>query len=61
MDSSSQTQAAGHIDDHAHAIDDLHQRLAAIPGASKEGLQAAVDTYKAAHQQFRDDALECMN
>lgn len=61
MDSSSQAQAAGHIDAHAQSIDDLHQRLAAIPGASKAQLQTAVDTYKAAHQQFRDDALECMN
>ena len=61
MDSSSHTQAAGHIDAHAHSIDDLHQQLAGLPGASKAQLQAAVDTYKAAHQQFRDDALECMN
>lgn len=58
---SSRDQAAAHIDAHAHAIDHLHTTLSALAGADKAGLQAAVASYKAAHQQFRDDALECMN
>ncbi|HEY8298525.1 MAG TPA: hypothetical protein VIG32_10960 [Candidatus Baltobacteraceae bacterium] len=61
MDSSSHDQAAGHIDAHARSIDDLHAKLAALPGASKDRLQTAVDKYKSAHKQFRDDALGCMN
>lgn len=58
---SSQDQAAGHIDAHAQSIDELHQTLAGIPGAAHDRLKSAVDAYKAAHQKFRDDALECMN
>lgn len=61
MDSTSHDRAAGHIDAQARSIDDLHQKLAALPGAANEPLQTAVDKYKAAHQQFRDDALECMH
>jgi hypothetical protein len=49
------------LDDHARSIDELHQKLAATPGADKERLKEAVGKYKAAHKQFEDDALGCMN
>lgn len=61
MASDLQTQAATSIDAHAKSIDDLHRKLDQTPGVDKERLQHAVDRYKAAHQQFRDDALGCMN
>ncbi|MEO6836714.1 MAG: hypothetical protein ABI231_12525 [Candidatus Tumulicola sp.] len=61
MASASHDQAAHSIDAHGRSIDDLHHKLASTPGADKAGLQRAVDTYKAAHQQFRDNALGCMN
>ncbi|MDP9018595.1 MAG: hypothetical protein M3N19_09770 [Candidatus Eremiobacteraeota bacterium] len=49
------------LDAHAQAIDALHHKLAASPGVNKEKLQHAVTKYKAAHQAFHDDALECMH
>jgi hypothetical protein len=58
---STHDQAIGHLDAHARSIDDLHHKLAAIPGVDTGRLQTAVDRYKAAHQQFHDDALGCMN
>jgi hypothetical protein len=61
MTSAIQDQAAGSLDAHGQSIDELHRKLAATPGVDKEKLQKAVDKYKAAHQQFRDDALGCMN
>jgi hypothetical protein len=56
-----QEQAAASIDSHGGTIDELHRKLAAIPNADKDRLQKAVDKYRAAHAQFRDDALGCMN
>lgn len=56
-----QDQAARSIDAHAQSIDELHRTLAQTPGIDKERLQKAADKYKAAHKQFRDDALGCMN
>jgi hypothetical protein len=56
-----QEQAAASIDSHGRTIDELHRKLAAIPNADKDRLQKAVDKYRAAHAQFRDDALGCMN
>lgn len=61
MASAIQDQAARSIDAHAQTIDELHHKLAQTPGVDKERLQKATDKYKAAHQQFRDDALGCMN
>jgi hypothetical protein len=61
MASATQEQAAQHLNAHAQSIDELHRKLAATPGADKERLQKAVDKYKAAHKQFHDDALGCMN
>lgn len=49
------------LDDHARSIDELHQKLAAMPGADTERLNEVVGKYKAAHKQFEDDALGCMN
>ena len=54
-------QAEQALNAHARAIDALHQQLAAIPGVDKAKLAQAVDTYKAAHRVFHDDALGCMN
>lgn len=54
-------EAASLIDAHGNSIEALHVRLASISGVDKEKLKKVVDTYKTAHQQFRDDALGCMN
>jgi len=61
MASAMHDQAASSLDAHAQSIDELHRKLAATPGVDTERLQKAADKYKAAHQQFRDDALGCMN
>ena len=58
---SSHDQATANLAAHAKAIDDLHHKLAAMPGVNAQRLAAAVDKYKAAHQQFCNDALGCMN
>lgn len=55
-----QTDAAGSLEAHGRSIDDLHRKLAAMPGVDQGRLQQATDTYKAAHQQYCDDALGCM-
>ncbi len=54
-------EAKRHLDALGKSIDDLHHKLAALPGANKEKLQHAVAKLKAAHKAFHDDALECMN
>ncbi|MBV9719411.1 MAG: hypothetical protein JOZ77_08825 [Candidatus Eremiobacteraeota bacterium] len=59
--SDSKTDAAQAIDAHGRSIDDLHAKLAAMPGCAKERLAQAVGKYKAAHQAFQDDALECVS
>ncbi|HEY5426046.1 MAG TPA: hypothetical protein VIJ77_05795 [Candidatus Tumulicola sp.] len=61
MSNASLGQAADHLHAHARSIDELHGKLAAMPGVDAHKLQSAVDRYKAAHQQFHDDALGCMN
>jgi len=58
---SSRDQAAAHLDAHAQSIEELHRKLAAAAGANQARLKGAVEKYKAAFVQFRDDALECMN
>ena len=55
------TDARQVLDDHKRSIDTLHQKLAEVPGADKHRLEEAVGKYKAAHKQFEDDALGCMN
>ncbi len=59
--SNARDTAAASIDAHASSIDGLHSGLDALPGVDHAKLQSAVDTLKAAHKQFRSDALECMN
>jgi hypothetical protein len=49
------------LDAHTQSIDDLHAKLAAIPGMNQERLAQAVDKFKSAAQAFHDDALGCMN
>ena len=49
------------LEAHGHAIDELHQKLAATAGVDKERLAKAVGALKQAHQRFTDDALGCMN
>jgi hypothetical protein len=58
--SDSNSEAAAVLRAHAQTIDDLHAKLAAIPGCDTERLAVAVQTYKNAHQDFEDDALECV-
>ncbi|MGA8532966.1 MAG: hypothetical protein WB615_02520 [Candidatus Tumulicola sp.] len=52
--------AAGALQAHAGAIDELHYKLAALPGCDKKRLEIAVIKYKSAHQVFHDDALGCV-
>lgn len=52
--------AAHALEAHGRSIDELHQKLAAMPGCDKERLAGAVTKYKAAHQTFHDDALGCV-
>jgi hypothetical protein len=61
MASAAHDQAAHSLEAHERSIDDLHRKLAALPGADKDRLEKAVHKYKAAHKEFRDDALGCMN
>jgi hypothetical protein len=58
--SDAKSDAANALDAHGRAIDQLHQKLAALPGCDKERLASAVAKYKAAHQAFHDDALGCV-
>jgi cell division FtsZ-interacting protein ZapD len=48
------------MEEHGHAIDAIHQKLAAMPGCDKARLEGAVAKLKAAHQAFHDDALACV-
>jgi hypothetical protein len=48
------------LDAHGRAIDELHHKLAALPGCDSDRLTHAVEKYKAAHQAFTDDALGCV-
>lgn len=48
------------LEAHGHSIDELHRKLAAMPGADKERLANAVAKLKAAHQAFHDDAQACV-
>lgn len=45
---------------HAHTIDELHQKLAALPKCDKQRLEQAVAKLKAAHAAFEDDAQGCV-
>lgn len=54
------TDARDALDAHARSIDELHHKIAALPGCDNERLAHAVQKYKAAHQAFTDDALGCV-
>ncbi len=54
------SDAASALDAHGRTIDQLHAKLAAMPGCDKDRLNQAVRKYKAAHQAFHDDALACI-
>jgi hypothetical protein len=54
------SDAKSALDAHGRSIDELHRKLAALPGCDKERLSRAVDKYKAANQAFHDDALGCV-
>ncbi len=58
------SEAKRHLETHAHAIDTLHHKLAALQDAhdtkGKEQLHHAVEKYKKAHQVFVDDVLACV-
>jgi hypothetical protein len=49
------------LDAHRKTIEDLHQKLAAMPGINKAKLQVALEKYRASMSQFHDDVLGCMN
>jgi hypothetical protein len=53
-------EVSGLLHAHAHAIDDLHRKLAAVAGCDKQRLEKAVAKYKAAHAAFEDDAQGCV-
>ncbi|HUZ48558.1 MAG TPA: hypothetical protein VMW12_02320 [Candidatus Dormibacteraeota bacterium] len=61
MSTMTQTKAGTYIDEHGKTIDQLHDKLEAIPDVDKEKLEKVVETYKTAHKKFHDDALGCMN
>lgn len=56
----SKSEAAAAIAAHGRAIDDLHQKLAALPGMDAGRLATAVAKYKNANAAFEDDAQECV-
>jgi hypothetical protein len=58
--SDSKNEAAAALSAHAQTIDQLHAKLAALPGCDTERLTIAIQKYKTAHQVFEDDALECV-
>jgi hypothetical protein len=58
--SDAKSEASKALHDHGRSIDELHHKLAALPGTDKDRLSHAVHKYKAAHQAFEDDALECV-
>jgi hypothetical protein len=58
--SDAKADAAAALNAHARSIDELHAKLAALPGANKERLAHAVAKLKAAQQAFHDDALACV-
>ena len=58
--SHSKDEAGAALSAHARAIDELHAKIAALPGCDKARLKVAVEKYKSAHEAFQDDALECV-
>jgi hypothetical protein len=60
MTDQARTEAKALIHAHKHAMDDLHHKLAAIPGVDKVKLRVATEKVKLAHATFEEDALECI-
>jgi hypothetical protein len=58
--SDSKNEAAAALSAHAQTIDQLHAKIAALPGCDTARLAVAVQKYKSAHQVFEDDALACV-
>ncbi|MBV9233098.1 MAG: hypothetical protein JO030_03565 [Candidatus Eremiobacteraeota bacterium] len=58
--SDAKADATNALEAHARSIDDLHQKLARLPGCDQDRLARAVDKYKDAHRAFHDDALGCV-
>ena len=54
------SEASHVLEEHRRSIDELHRKLASMPGCDKDRLAHAVEKYKAASQTFRDDALGCV-
>jgi len=58
--SDAKSDAASALEAQGRSIDELHAKLAAVPGCDKQRLAQAVAKYKAAHQAFHDDAQVCV-
>ena len=58
--SDAKADATSALEAHRRSIDELHHKLAAMPGCDKDRLAQAVSKYKVAHQAFHDDALGCV-
>ena len=54
------SEVAQALEAHKRSLDELHHKIAAIPGCDKERLAHAVERFKAAHQTFADDAQACV-
>lgn len=57
---SAREQIKKDLNDHGHAIDELHRKLAAHHDVDKDRLQKTVDKYKRAYHAFVDDIQGCM-
>lgn len=55
--SDANSEATHLLEGHKRSIDELHQKLAALPGANKERLAGAAGKLKTAFAAFHDDAL----
>ncbi|MGC1380349.1 MAG: hypothetical protein WA814_04925 [Candidatus Baltobacteraceae bacterium] len=53
-------EASHALETHGRAIDELHQKLAAVEGCDKARLAQAVEKVKGALKTFHDDALGCV-
>lgn len=58
--SDAKADAARALEAHERSIDELHHKLATVPGCDRDRLAHAVGAYKAAHKVFHDDALGCL-
>lgn len=54
------SEASKVLEEHRRSIDELHRKLASMPGVDKDRLAHAFEKFKAASQTFHDDALACV-